>query len=189
MKNDLKSLLILFTSTFKLSAFTFGGGYVIVPLMKRQFADKLRWIDENEMLDIIAIGQSSPGALAVNVSVILGYRMAGFVGSLVTVLGTILPPLILLSIISIVYDAFIGSEIIRNILRGMQAGVSAVILDVIITMGGAIIKKRYIGSIVLMFSAFVAVAIFHINVVYVLLVCALVGLFSVVRTRGKGNKA
>ena len=82
----------LFISMFVLSACTFGGGFVIVSLMKKKFVDELQWLDEEEMLDITAITQSSPGPLPVNASVIIGYRMAGLTGSLIAVLGTILPP-------------------------------------------------------------------------------------------------
>ena len=87
----------LFQSTLLISAFTFGGGYVIVPLMKKRFVDELRWLEEEETLDFIAIAQSAPGAVAVNASILLGYRIAGLPGALVAILGTILPPMITLS--------------------------------------------------------------------------------------------
>ena len=96
----------LFTSTFYLSAFTFGGGYVIIPLMKKKFADDLHWIEEKEMLDLTAIAQSAPGPIAVNAAILIGYRIAGVLGALTTILGTVLPPLIILSVISLFYQAF-----------------------------------------------------------------------------------
>ena len=96
----------LFFSTFQLSACTFGGGFVIIPLMRKKFVDELGWIDEDEMLDLTAIAQSSPGAIAVNASILVGYHVAGFLGAMLTVLGTILPPLIIISIISMFYRAF-----------------------------------------------------------------------------------
>ena len=89
----------LFVSTLYLSAFTFGGGYVIVTLMKKKFVEELKWLDEDEMLDITAIAQSSPVPIPINASVILGYRMYGIVGSLVAILGTALPPMIIISLI------------------------------------------------------------------------------------------
>ena len=82
----------LFKATFLLSAFTFGGGFVIVSLMKKKFVEDLQWLEEEEMLDITAIAQSSPGPIPINASVILGYRMYGVIGSLVAILGTALPP-------------------------------------------------------------------------------------------------
>ena len=82
----------LFLSTFYLSAFTFGGGYVIVTLLKRKFVDELHWIDDEEMLDLVAIAQSSPGPIAVNGAIVVGYKLAGFPGVLVAVLDAVLPP-------------------------------------------------------------------------------------------------
>ena len=184
-QRDIKFYLKLFLSTFQLSAFTFGGGYVIVPLMRKRFVDQLGWIEEKEMLDFTAIAQASPGAMAVNASVILGYHLAGVPGALVAVFGTVLPPLILLSIISIGYSAFIGNEVVKNVLRGMQAGVCAVIIDVVIDMGGRILKSKSIVSVTLMVAAFAAVALFQVNVMLVILICVLVGLFRAGRKGGK----
>lgn len=96
----------LFLPTLKLSACTFGGGFVIVPLMRKKFMKEYRWIGEQEMLDFIAIAQSSPGAIAVNASILVGYRMAGVIGALLTVLGTVLPPLAIISVISFFIPSF-----------------------------------------------------------------------------------
>ena len=93
MEKKSKVLRKLFFSTLYLSTFTFGGGYVIVTLMKNKFVDELHWIDEEEMMDLVAISQSSPGPLAINASILVGYRMAGVVGALITILATALPPL------------------------------------------------------------------------------------------------
>lgn len=90
----------LFSSTFVLSAFTFGGGFVIVPLMKKKYVEDLKWIEEEEMLNMIAIAQSSPGAIAVNAAIMVGYKMAGILGALITTFGTVLPPLIILTVVS-----------------------------------------------------------------------------------------
>ena len=90
-KNNGHLLRSLFLSTFYLSAFTFGGGYVIVTLMKQKFVDELHWIDEDEMLDLVAIAQSAPGAIAVNGAIVVGYKLAGVTGLLTAVLGTALP--------------------------------------------------------------------------------------------------
>ncbi|HEX3040092.1 MAG TPA: chromate transporter, partial [Caproiciproducens sp.] len=93
----------LFLSTFSVSAFTFGGGYVIVPLMKKKFVDELRWINEDEMLDIVAISQTLPGPMVVDASVLVGYRLAGPAGAAVALLSTLLPPFAILSVISMFY--------------------------------------------------------------------------------------
>ena len=95
-----KLLWQLFKATFMLSAFTFGGGFVIVSLMKKKFVEELGWLDEEEMLDITAIAQSSPGPIPINASVILGYRMCGIPGSVTAILGTALPPMLIISVIA-----------------------------------------------------------------------------------------
>ena len=125
---------ILFWSGFKLSACTFGGGFVIIPLMRKKFVEQLHWIEEQEMLDLTAIAQSSPGAIAVNASILIGYHVAGITGALLAVLGTILPPLIIISIVSLFYRAFRDNVIVDMVMKGMLAGVAAVICDVVITM-------------------------------------------------------
>ena len=166
----------LFSSTFLLSAVTFGGGYVIVPLLKRKFVEQLHWIDEQEMLDMVAIAQSSPGPLAVNASIIIGYRVAGVLGAMLTALGTVLPPLIVISIISVFYAAFRDNRIVSLVLKGMQAGVAAVIANVVITMVAGILKQRRALPICIMLGTFAASAIFGINVVLCILACAVIGL-------------
>ena len=119
MKKDFRFYAKLFFSTFYLSAFTFGGGYVIVPLMRKRFVEQYHWIDEQEMLDLIAIAQSSPGAMAVNASILVGYRLAGLPGALLTVAGTILPPLIIISLVSLAYQAFRENTVVNLLLKGM----------------------------------------------------------------------
>ena len=86
--NSLQKYKKLFFSTFKLCASTFGGGFVIIPLMRKKFVEKLGWIEEDEMMDLTAIAQSSPGAIAVNVSILVGYHVAGFLGAMLTVLSS-----------------------------------------------------------------------------------------------------
>jgi chromate transporter len=190
MDQDKKSLWKLFASTFYLSAFTFGGGYVIVPLMKKRFVDKLGWIEEEEMLNLIAIAQSSPGPIAVNTSILLGYKVFGVAGSIMSVLGTVLPPLIILTAISYFYQSFKDNRVVRAVLMGMQAGVAAVIMDVIISMVGNVIKSRKLFSILMMGGALIAALVFDINVVLIILVCGLIGAIAVLYgdRKGKGAK-
>lgn len=166
----------MFCATFALSAFTFGGGFVMIPLMKQKFVDKLGWLGEDEILDLTAIAQASPGAIAVNASILLGYRVAGFCGALVCIVGTVLPPLIILSIVSLFYQAFRAQPAVAAVLRGMQAGVSAVICDVVITMGSGVLRARDVGAICVMLAAFCLVYFLRVNVIYVILACALFGL-------------
>lgn len=165
----------LFFSTLKLSACTFGGGFVIIPLMKKKFVEELHWIEEQEMLDLTAIAQSSPGAIAVNASILVGYHVAGVLGALLTVLGTILPPLAIISVVSFFYTAVRDNTIVNMIMTGMLAGVAAVICDVVITMATGIIKQRRILPIIVLLVSFTAVRFFNINIILVILICGVVG--------------
>lgn len=165
----------LFISTFKLSACTFGGGFVIIPLMKKKFVDELQWIEEEEMMDLTAIAQSSPGAIAVNASILVGYHVAGIKGAFVTVLGTILPPLIIISIISMFYQSFRNHNVVNLAMTGMLAAVAAVIFDVVFTMIQGILKmKRWLYGIIMVMS-FIAVRYCSANIILVILICGMVG--------------
>lgn len=165
----------LFTSTFALSAMTFGGGYVIVSLMKKKFVDELGWLSEEEMLNFTAIAQSAPGPVAVNASILLGYRMAGAAGAAVAILGTVLPPMITLSVISLFYTAFRDSPLVGAVLKGMRAGVAAVIADVVIGLTANLAKERDLLSVLLAGASFLALWLLDVNILLVLGVCAGVG--------------
>lgn len=178
-------LMKLFFSTLYISSFTFGGGFVIITLMKRKFVDEQHWISEEEMLDITALAQSSPGAIAVNASILVGWRIAGALGMFVSVLGTILPPLIILSVISFFYNAFITNPYVLMLLKGMQAGVAAVIFDVVVSLGKNVVKQRQLILIIIMITAFAFTFFLHVNVAYIILATAAVGLvLGLLKRRG-----
>lgn len=175
MEREKKQYGKLFLATFQLSACTFGGGFVIIPLMRRKFVEELHWIEEQEMMDLTAIAQSAPGAIAVNASILVGYRVAGIAGALVTVLGTVLPPLIIISVISLFYTAFRENIIVSMVMAGMLAGVAAVICDVVVTMGKEIIKRKRVIPVAVLAMSFAAVHFLRINIILVILVCGLAG--------------
>lgn len=131
---------------------------------------------KKEMLDLVAIAQSSPGAIAVNASILVGYRLAGVLGAFTAILGTVLPPLIILSIISLFYTAFKGNEAVQSVLKGMSAGVAAVVADVTLTMGKEITDEKRVFSIIIMFAAFTSVLFFSIDVKLIILFCGLLGI-------------
>ena len=165
----------LFRSTFLISAFTFGGGYVIIPLMRKRFVEELGWISEQEMLDMIAIAQSSPGPIAVNASILIGYRLAGIAGAFCTILGTVLPPLAIITAVSVFYEAFRSSRIAGALMLGMQAGVAAVILDVVLNMAAGVVKLRKALPILVMLGAFAAVRFLQISAPGIILTCGAIG--------------
>ena len=178
-KPDFRLLRKLFFSTLCLSAFTFGGGYVIVSLMQKKFVEEYHWIEQEEMLDLVAIAQSAPGPIAVNGSIVMGYKLAGAAGALAAILGTVIPPFVIISMISAFYQVFRDSFVVSKLLEGMQAGVGAVICSVVWDMGADIARQHDGVNLLIMALAFLAACVFRINVVYIVLTCALLG---VVRT-------
>ena len=172
----IKLLRKLFFATLYLSSFTFGGGYVIVTLMKKQFVDELHWIDEEEMLDLVAIAQSSPGAIAVNGAIVVGYKLAGIAGVLTAILGTVIPPFLIIAAVSVCYQAFRSNQLVAWMLEGMQSGVGAVIASVTFEMASGIVKERNIMFLVIMAAAFAVSVIWQINTVYIILSCGLLGI-------------
>ena len=188
MEKDYSKLWTLFKSMFVLSACTFGGGFVIVSLMKKDDVEELKWLEEDEMLDVTAITQSAPGPLPVNASVIIGYRMAGIIGSLIAILGTILPPIIIISIISLFYDQFRTNPYIATALQVMRAGVAAVIFDVVINLAGNVIKTKRILYIVMMVVAFVATYLFDVSAMLIIFVCLGIGLVDLYVTFNNKKK-
>jgi len=178
-----KILTNIFLSTLYLSTFTFGGGYVIVTLLKKKFVDELHWIDQQEMLDLVAIAQSSPGAIAVNGAIVVGYKLAGLPGVFCAVLGAVIPPFVILTVISFFYTAFKENFIIQAMLSGMKAGVGAVILSVVYDMGGDVVKEKDPLLIILMTASFIAAYFYHVNVIFIILAAALTGVCKTINRK------
>ena len=178
MDNKFAKLKGLFITTFLISAST-SGGYAIVGMMKDTFVNKKKWLSEDEMIDLLAIGQSVPGPIAINTSVLVGYRVCGFIGAIVTMLGTTLPPLIIMTIVSFFYEQFKDIQVIRYIMKGMQAGVAALLVSITIDLFLNLTKQKSIVSYVLFIVAFILIRFTNINVFVVAIACAIVGIIKV----------
>ena len=166
----------LFKSTFLISMFTFGGGFVIIPLMKERFVDQYKWLEERETLNLIAIAQSAPGAVAINASIILGYKIAGILGIVSTLIGTILPPLIILTIVSKFYALISTNSQVQFILKGMQCGVAIVLANIVIKMIIKELKHNAIISCIIMVGSFLAAYSFNVNILLILLIDGIIGI-------------
>ena len=167
----------LFFSTFWISALTVGGGYVIVPLLKKKYVDEYGWISDKDVLDYVSIAQSAPGVIAVNGALILGYRMAGIGGMLTALMATILPPLITITAIYYAYSLVLGNPYVIWALKGMQLAATAMIADVALKLIYTMVKKRDVASLVVALAAFLANFLFDVNVMYIVVVCAMIGFF------------
>lgn len=177
----------LFGSILYLSAFTFGGGFVIITLMKKTFVDEKHWIDEEEMLDMTAIAQSSPGSIAVNASILIGYKVMGIPGVLLALLGTIIPPIAIITVISMCYDAFRSNVLIAGALKGMQAAVAAIVLDVSLRMALKIGRAKDWISVLVMAASFICVFFLKVNILTIILVCAAIGVARLLLEKKEGG--
>ena len=190
--NKRKKYLTLFLSTLIISSFTFGGGYVIISLLKKKFTDELHWIEEKEMLNLAAIAQSAPGAVAVNAAILVGYRTAGIIGTIIAVFGTIIPPFVIISLISLCYTAFRENVIVAAVLKGMQSGIAAVIADVTVNLCSSVYQESGVLSVLVMAAAFCASWFFGVNVLWRILACALYGIlrtfFTLSKKKGEPDK-
>lgn len=166
----------LFQSTFLISAFTVGGGFVIIPLLRAKYVDEYGWLNDKDTLNLVSIAQSMPGVVAVNASIILGYRMAGICGALTALAATILPPLITLSIISMAYDWFASNEYVRYALKGMQCGATALIVNVSIDLLSKQLKKKLIFPLVIIAATFIANFFFAVNIMLLVVIDGIIGL-------------
>lgn len=186
-QNGIKKICRLFLSAFSISCVTFGGGFVIISMMRKKFVEQYQWITEEEMLDIAAIAQSAPGPIVINAFVILGYRVGGIAGALAGAFGTALPPLIIISVISAFYTQFRDNRIIATALRVMRAGVAAVIFDVVINLAKNVIKTKRAFYIILMIGAFFAKCVFKVSATLIIIACLIIGLcdflYSIMRNK------
>ena len=166
----------LFQSTFLISAFTVGGGFVIIPLLRAKYVDEYGWLDDKETLNLVSIAQSMPGVVAVNAAIILGYRMAGLRGALTALAATILPPLVTLSVISCAYDWFATNPYVRYALKSMQCGATALIVNVAIDFLQKQWRKKLLWPLAIIVGTFVANFFFDVNIMLLVVIDGLLGL-------------
>lgn len=187
MKEKLRKYLTLFLSTLEISAFTFGGGFVIIPLMRKKFVFKLKMIDDEEMLDLTAIAQSAPGAIAVNASILVGYKIGGVLGALISILATVIPPFVIISVISHFYIAFRDNRYVSLVMGGMIAGVAAVVADLVISMAWDILKRKRLVEILMLIISFILLEFMNLNIIALIFIAGAVGYadYEISRRRGR----
>lgn len=170
----LKKLLSVFWVFFRIGAFTFGGGYAMIPLIQKETVENKKWITDDDILEIIAIAESTPGPIAINSSTFVGYRVAGFWGAFFGTLGTVLPSFTIILIISFVLKEFKDLEVVQFAFQGIRAGVLALIIKAL----WAMYKKapKDIISYIVMALSFILAAFTNINVLYIIIACAVLGL-------------
>ena len=176
MNGKLKTLWQVFSTFFRIGAFTFGGGYAMIPLIQKEAVEKNHWITDDDILEIIAIAESTPGPIAINSATFIGYRTAGVLGSVCATLGTVLPSFVIILILSFVLRQFQEVKAVQYAFTGIRAGVLALLVKSLYTM----YKKSPKGwaAYIVMAGSFILTAIFDFNVIFVIIGCAVFGLIS-----------
>ncbi|MCI8894147.1 MAG: chromate transporter [Lachnospiraceae bacterium] len=169
----------LLTANLFISAFTFGGGYIVVPMVRRFFVEQKQCFSEEDLINMAAIAQSTPGAIAINLSALAGYRVAGIPGAVVSCAAAVIPPLIILTFVSAFYRIFISNAVLAAVLKGMEAGVAALMVDFIADMCSLILKKRSVFLSAMIPLSFLANFVFGISVAMILFVCSLLCILQV----------
>ena len=180
------SPISLFLTFFKIGLFTFGGGYAMIALIQREIAERKGWITEEELLEIVAVSESTPGPIAINAATFVGYRTAGTLGSLFATVGVVLPSYVIISVIAYILQEFSSLAPVRYAFFGIRAGVLALILRALIKMFKAGGKGVFAYAVMLV--AFIAVAILKLPVIGVLAVAAVAGLVFSLAIRRKGGE-
>lgn len=186
MKKKLRLLFSIFAVFFRIGAFTFGGGYAMIPLISKETVENKKWISDQDILDIIAIAETTPGPIAINSATFVGYRVAGVLGAMFATLGVVLPSFIIILIISYVLKEFQDIKAIQYAFNGIRAGVLALILKAWWSMYKQCPKS--ILSYILAALCFIAVAFLKINVLYCIIGCAAAGLVTSLIAKGKVAK-
>ena len=178
MRDQIKTGWQLFTVMLTLSAATFGGGYVIVSLMKKRFCEQLKLIDEREMYDLAAVAQTAPGSIVVNAAILVGYRIMGIPGALCCVAGAVLPPLFIICTVFVFYQAIKDHAVMLALMRGMRAAAAAVILDIALSMQKNVVGGKQVLLICAMAAAFILSFFLKVNIAFLMLGGILAGLLN-----------
>ena len=187
MKINLKTPLSVFGVFFRIGAFTFGGGYAMIPLIQKEAVEKKKWITDDDILEIIAIAESTPGPIAINSATFVGYRVAGFLGALAGTLGVVLPSFVLILALSYVLQEFQELPVVQYAFTGIRAGVLALVVKALISMYKQCPKNPV--AYVIAGLAFAVSLLTDISILYVIIGCAVLGLVTSMMMKKKEAEA
>lgn len=190
-RNKQASLLTLFLTMLKIGAFTFGGGYAMIAIIESELSSKRNWIGKEEFLDMVAIAESTPGPVAVNMATYVGYKLGGVFGSCIATAGIVLPSFLILFTISLFFDAFLSFKYIGYAFKGIQACVVYLILSAGIKMFKSMKKSAFNIMIILsVIAAMICFSLFSVNFssIYLILICGFIGVTAYLISRVKEGK-
>lgn len=180
----MRELLLLFFTFFKIGAFTFGGGYAMLELMKAELCMRKKWVSEEELLDYFAISQCTPGVIAVNTATFVGRNVKGILGGIIATLGVVTPSVIIITIIASFLKSFAQYEITQHIFGGIRVIVAVLVVNAVFTMGKAAVKDKF--CLLLSAVSCVLPFVFDLSPIYFVIAGALLGIF--IKREKKGGK-
>ena len=184
----MKDLLKLFTTFFRIGLFTFGGGYAMLPLIQREVVEKNKWATEDEVMDYYAVGQCTPGVIAVNVGTFIGYKKKGILGGIVATLGVVCPSIIIISIIAACLSHFSDNAYVQHALAGIRLAVCALVSVSIFKL----FKKGIVDAVTALIAigVFIVMRLFSLSPVISVVASAFIGIIfrCLLKKDGKGKK-
>ena len=172
--NKLKNIFLLFIKFFKIGLFTFGGGYAMISLIHAEVVNNMKWLDDEEMLNLIVIAESTPGVLAINSATFVGYKIAGVAGATLATIGVSLPSLIIISIISLFFDEFKNFKYVEYAFNGIRAGVVLLIINAVLKLNSK--NKKDLFYFIVMGLTIIASLFFKVNAIYILIAAMVLGI-------------
>ena len=169
----MKKIWQMFISFFKIGAFTFGGGYTMIPIIEEEVVNKRKWITKEEFMDILVVSQSFPGAMAVNCSTFVGYKIGGIIGGIMGLLGVVLPSFIIILIVAAFFMQFRNNYYVDLVFKGISAAVPILVLAGVISLSKGVEKNIRNGIIIVI--ALIALIFFRVNPVIVIIAAAIYG--------------
>jgi chromate transporter len=175
-EHNIKKSIPIFLYSLYISFFTFGGGFVIISFMRKIYINKLKWLTDEQMLEIMTYAQTIPGAVAVNTAIMSGHKINGLSGAVASTIGMIIPPLLVISLLSLIYNQVIDIPLIAAIMKGMQAGITAIIADVVIKLVAVVKKDKNKLAYFIVPAAFCFSFFLKVNAVFIILPCIALGI-------------
>ena len=182
----MKELMNLFWSFCRIGGLTFGGGYAMLPMLQKEVVETHKWATEQELLDYYAVGQATPGIIAVNTATFIGYKEKGILGAIFATSGVVFPALIIIMSIAGFIDSFSDSNIVQHAFSGIRVAVGVLIFNALVNLVKGSVKD--ILGIILFVATFIISIFFNISVVYIVVASALIGIISDFVNRKRGIK-
>lgn len=164
----------LFSAFFRIGFFTIGGGYAMLPMLQREVVDRYKWTTEEEIMDYYAIGQSTPGVIAINTATFIGYKKKGVIGGIVATIGMVVPSWIIIMLIAVFFQQFSDLVLVQKAFSGIRVVVVVLILNAVIKMGKKAITN-YMG-VSMLIAAFVGIAFFKASPIYIIIASGIIGI-------------